>query len=738
MSEQETQNKQLSRRGFMIGAGAAGVGLTIGFATDWGRSGLGPVSDGPPPPEVNAWVHIAHDDTVTVRIARSEMGQGTLTGLAQLVAEELDCDWEKVKTEYPTPGDSLRRDRVWGAFATGGSQGVRGSHDYMRQGGAAARLMLLEAAAKQWGVSADECRVKDGIIVHTPSGKKTSYGRVADMAAQMPVPEKVTLKDPKDWRIAGQAKSRVDTREKLDGSMVFGADIDMPGLVNASVRQCPIRGGKLKSFDASAVDGMKGLLKLQALDERTVVAIADSWWTAEKALSEIDIEWDDAAGNAAFSTASYELEVDEGLTASTPFVMTNSGDFEAQLGKAEKVVEATYRFPWQEQAPMEPMNATVIYTADKCEAWVPTQDGETSLKVVAGTAGLPIEKCEVYKVHLGGGFGRRGGSSQDYTAMAVNIAKLMPGTPVKMMWSREETTANGFYHPFTKARLRGTLDKNGNLTGMHFRISGQSILKTIMPNWLVNGMDLAQFQGIAPKGLDPRLDDQAIDYDIDNLRIDHAMVTPPVRPGFWRGVNINQNTFYMESFMDELAHAAGRDALEFRLSLLPEGSRNAAVLKAVAEKSGWGKKDGRARGLAVNYSFGSYTAACAEVTVNADGELKIHRIVAATDPGHAVNPQQIDAQVAGSFAYGLSAALYSEISFEGGEVQELNFDSYPNIMLSDMPEVETIVMPSGGFWGGVGEPTICVAAPAVINAIHNATGKRIRNLPLKDQPLRDA
>ena len=738
MSEQETQNKQLSRRGFIVGAGAAGVGLTIGFATDWGRNGLGPVPDGSPPPEVNAWVHIAHDDTVTIRIARSEMGQGTLTGLAQLVAEELQCDWSKVITEYPTPGDSLRRDRVWGSFATGGSAGVRRSHDYVRQGGAAAREMLIAAAAQKWNVPANECAAMDSIITHKPSGKKTSYGRIADAAAQLPVPENIPLKDPKQWRIAGQSKNRVDTREKLDGSMIFGADITMPGLLNASVRQCPIRGGTLKSFDAGAVDGMKGLIKIAKLDERTVVAIAESWWTAEKALTEINIEWADTQGHGDFSTEAYEREVDKGLTANTPFAVSNTGDFDAETTKAAQVVEATYRYPWQEQAPMEPLNATVLYTADKCEAWVPTQDGEATLKAVAGASGLPIEQCEVYKVHLGGGFGRRGGSSQDYTAMAVNIAKLMPGTPIKMLWSREETTQNGFYHPFTKARLRGTLDKDGNLTGMHFRISGQSILKTIRPSWLVNGMDLAQFQGVVPKGLDPRLADQEIDYEIDNLRIDHAMVTPPVRPGFWRGVNINQNTFYMESFMDELAHAAGRDALEFRLSLMPENSLNAAVLKAVAEKGDWGKKDGLGRGLAVNYSFGSYTAACAEVSVNEDGELTIHRIVAATDPGHAVNPQQIDAQVAGSFAYGLSAALYSEITFDGGEVQENNFDSYESIKLAAMPKVETIVMPSGGFWGGVGEPTICVAAPAVFNAIHNATGKRIRNLPLKDQSLRDA
>lgn len=738
MSEQEAQKNQLSRRGFIVGAGVAGAGLAIGFSTNWGRNGLGPVPNGPPPPEVNAWVHIAHDDTVTIRIARSEMGQGTLTGLAQLVAEELQCDWNKVVTEYPTPGDSLRRNRVWGSFATGGSAGVRMSHDYVRKGGAAAREMLISAAAQSWNVPASECEAVDSIITHKPSGKKTSYGRVADAAAQLPVPENIKLKDPKDWQIAGKAKMRVDTHEKLNGSLVFGADIQMDGMVNASVRQCPIRGGTLKGFDASSVEGMKGLIKIAQLDDRTVVAIADSWWTAEKALSEIDIEWNDTAGNGNFSTASYESEVDAGLTAKTPFKVSDSGDFDAEVGKAAKVIEASYRYPWQEQAPMEPLNATVLYTAEKCEAWVPTQDGESTLKAVAGASGLPIEQCEVYKVHLGGGFGRRGGSAQDYTAMAVNIAKLMPGTPVKMLWSREETTQNGFYHPFTKARLRGTLDKDGNLTGMHFRISGQSILKTIRPSWLMNGMDLAQFQGIVPKGLDPRLEDQVIDYQIDNLRIDHAMVTPPVRPGFWRGVNINQNTFYMESFMDELAHAAGRDALEFRLSLMEKDSPNAAVLKAVAEQGDWGKKDGRGRGLAVNYSFGSYTAACAEVSVNDDGELTIHRIVAATDPGHAVNPQQIDAQVSGSFAYGLSAALYGEISFENGEVQENNFDTYESITLGAMPKVETIVMPSGGFWGGVGEPTICVAAPAVFNAIHNATGKRIRNLPLKDQLLSDA
>ena len=382
------------------------------------------------------------------------------------------------------------------------------------------------------------------------------------------------------------------------------------------------------------------------------------------------------------------------------------------------------------------MNATALWTPEKCEVWCPTQNGEAALGAIPEAAGLPIEQCEVYKIHLGGGFGRRG--MVDYVVQAVLIAKQMPGTPIKLLWSREEDMMHGFFHPTTKAKVRGALDADGNLTGLHLRISGQSILAALMPQALMEGVDFATFQGLLPDGLDPRVADQTIKYKFDNFLIDHAMRNPPVRPGFWRGVNANQNAIYLDCFLDEAAHAAGKDPLEFRLAHLKDDPLGTAVLNAVAEESGWGSDDGKARGLSFFYSFGSYTAACAEVTVSDDGELKIDRIVAATDPGTVVNPQQVEAQVEGSFVYGLSAMLYGEITYADGEVQERNFDTFNSMRIAEMPEVKTIVMPSGGFWGGVGEPTIAVAAPAVLNAIYAATGKRVRNLPLKDQNLREA
>ncbi|MEL7541683.1 MAG: molybdopterin cofactor-binding domain-containing protein, partial [Pseudomonadota bacterium] len=689
--------------------------------------------------EVNAWVHIDHDDTVTVRIARSEMGQGTLTGLAQLVADELDCDWDKVKTEYPTPGENLARERVWRDYSTGGSQGIRGSQDYVREGAAAAKAMLIEAAANEWGVPASECTSENSVITHGPSGQTTTYGKVAGAASQLAPPIEVSVKDPSDWKIIGEAKQRLDTADKLTGAQVYGADVQLDGLMNAAVKQAPKIGATLKSFDASAVESMPGVAKVVAVKNTfgegdiAVAVIADTWWRANKALEALPVEWE---GGSDFSTAAFEAELDDGLTAEEAFVGNGGGDLEGAFAGADQMVEATYNMPLQNHACMEPMNTTALYTEDRCEIWCPTQNGEAALGAVADASGLPIEQCEVYKLHLGGGFGRR--AMPDYVHQAVLIAKEMPGTPVKMLWSREESMMHGFFHPTTKARVRGSLDAEGNLTGLHLRISGQSILATLIPQALQDGVDYAAFQGLLPAGLNPRLEDQTLKYSFDNFLIDHAMRNPPVRPGFWRGVNLNQNAIYLECFMDELAHAAGRDPLEFRLAHLSDSPKAAAVLQAVADGSGWGSDDGKARGLCVMYGFGSYVAACAEVTVDDDGNLSVDRIVAATDPGHAVNPQQIEAQVEGSFVYGLSAMLYGEITYADGEVQERNFDTYNSLRIADMPEVETIIMPSGGFWGGVGEPTIAVAAPAVLNAIYAATGKRVRQLPIKDQNLRDA
>jgi len=727
-----TELLNLSRRKFIIATGA--TGLTIGvLAACSKKPGEPDYSDLEANPEVNAWVHIDHDDTVTVRIARSEMGQGTLTGLAQLVAEELECDWAKVTTEYPTPGQNLARERVWGDFSTGGSSGIRRSHQYVREGAAAARIMLVEAAAKEWEVAVDECTVSKGVVSLKGSKKTLTYGKLASAAAQLAPPLEVVLKDPKDWTIIGQPKLRLDTADKLTGAQIYGSDVKLDGMLTASIRQSPQIGAKVKSFDAAAVRSMPGVKKVLQVDDDAVVVVADTWWHANKAVLALPVEWE---GGVAFSSAEFEAELDDGLTSDDAFTGNKVGDIAPAFANAAKVVEASYNMPFQNHAPMEPMNATAIWTPEKCEVWCPTQNGEAALAAAASAAELPIEQCDVYKLLLGGGFGRRGMS--DYVTQAVKIAKQMPGTPVKLQWSREEDMMHGFFHPTTKAKARGALDADGNLTGLHIRISGQSILAALMPQALANGMDFATFQGLLPSGVDARVEDQTLKYTFDNLLVDHAMRNPPVRPGFWRGVNANQNAIYLECFMDELAHEAGRDPLEFRLAHLKDSPKSQAVLKAVAETSGWGADDGKSRGLCNFYSFGSYTAACAEVTVDDDGNLKIDRIVAATDPGYAVNPQQVEAQVQGSFVYGLSALLYGEITFENGMAQQKNFDSFNSMRISEMPKVETLVMPSGGFWGGVGEPTIAVAAPAVLNAIYAATGKRIRQLPIKDQNLRDA
>jgi len=721
----------LSRRGFIIATGA--TGLTLGILAACAPAVKEDGAPDGPPPEVNAWVHIGTDDVVTIRIARSEMGQGTLTGLAQLVAEELECDWTKVRTEYPTPGQNLARDRVWGDFLTGGSRGIRASHDYVREGGAAARIMLVQAAANRWGVRAEECTVANSVITHTASGKTLRFGEVVVDAAALTPPESVTLKDPSEWKIIGKSVQRLDTIGKVTGEQLYATDLKFDGMLNAAVKAAPKRGGTVASFDASAVSGMPGVKKVVQVDETAVAVVADSWWQAKTALDALPIEWAPGEGSD-YSSAAFEAELDAGLTASDGFVGNQTGDVDAAFRQAAKVVEASYNAPHQNHACMEPMNATAVWTPEKCEVWCPTQNGEAALAAASEAAELPIEQCEVYKQLLGGGFGRKGAT--DYVSQAVKIAKQMPGVHIKLLWSREEDMEQGFYHPISKGRCQGALDADGNLIGLKIRISGQSILAGIMPQALVNGMDFATFQGLLPAGADPRFEDQSLKYTFPALRVDHAMRNPPVRPGFWRGVNANQNAIYLECFMDELAYAAGRDPLEFRLAHLQNSPQLAAVLQAVADKSGWGSDDGKSRGLCCYYSFGSYTAACAEVTVSEAGELKVHRIVAATDPGYGVNPQQIDAQVAGSFVYGLSAIMHQEVTFLDGEAQQKNFDTYDSMRIAEMPEVETLVMPSGGFWGGVGEPTIAVAPPAVLNAIFAATGKRIRKLPIKDQALR--
>jgi isoquinoline 1-oxidoreductase beta subunit len=689
----------MNRRSFVVGAAALGGGLSLGFEVPFGPNVVR-AADGSP--EINAWVVIRPDDTVVIRIARSEMGQGTLTGLAQLVAEELECDWSKVTTEFPTPGENLKRSRVWKNFSTGGSRGVRESHEYVRQGGAAAREMLVQAAANEWKVPASECSASNSVITHKASNRTVTFGKVAEAAAKIEPPKEVKLKDVKEWKIAGKGVKRLDTLDKLTGKMTYGMDIKLPGMLIATIKDSPVKGGKVKSFDAAKVAGMAGVKKVVKVGETGVAVVADTYWHAKTALAALPVEWDLGEGAKASSATIAEF-LKEGLTAEQAFVGNKTGDAKAAIAGAPRKFEQVYSYPNLNHATMEPMNATALYTADKCELWGPTQNGEAALAALAEESGLPVAKCDVHKTFLGGGFGRRG--RVDYVRQAAAIAKQMPGVPVKLIWSREED----------------------------MRISGQSIRASLAPDTLENGMDPGVFQGLTPNSPEGNFG-----YNIPNVLIDHAMRNTHMLAGFWRGVNVNHNAVYVESFIDELAHELKQDPLAFRLKLLKP--KHAAVLKAVAEKVGWGTPApaGVHRGLAQFMGYGSYVAACAEVSVSDQGVLKIHRIVASTDPGTAVNPAQIERQVSGSFVYGLSALLYGECTVKDGAVQQTNFDTYNVMRIHEVPKVETIVMPSGGWFGGVGEPTIAVAAPAVLNAIFAATGKRLRSVPLKHHGIRTA
>ena len=721
---------RLNRRSFIVGSAAVTGGLALGLRLPFGPT-IARAQDGSP--EIGVWVAIGPDDTVNIRVVRSEMGQGTITGLAQLVADELECKWSKVKIEYPTPGESVKRKRAWGDFSTGGSRGIRESHEYVRKGGAAARMMLVQAAANQWKVPVAECSAANSVVTHGPTKRRVRYGQVAEAAAKLPVPQDVKLKDPKEWKLIGKPLKRLDTADKVVGKTVYGIDVKLPGLLNAAIKDCPVFGGKVKSFDAAKVEGMKGVKKVVQVGDSAVAVVADTWWRAKTALDALPIVWDEGE-NAKVSSATIAEVLKAGLDAEQAFVGNQSGNAKEALAGAAKKIEAVYAYPFQNHACMEPMNITVRYTPEKCEAWGPTQNGEGAFAAMLAASGLPADKVDVYKTMLGGGFGRRGAYPDDYVTQAVLIAKQMPGTPIKLLWSREEDMAHGRYHPVMQCKLVGGLDASGNLTGLHMRISGQSILAAVRPEVVQaqKGRDPLSFQGVFESG------EHQFSYTVPNLLIDHAMRNTHVPPGFWRGVNINQNAIFIECFMDELADAAGQDALEFRRKLLGGNPRGLAVLNAAAEKIGWGKPlpNGRHRGLAVLKAFNSYVAGAAEISVTDGNKVKVHRLVGASDPGYAVNPAQIERQVAGSFVYGLSAAFMQECTVKDGRIEQTNFHEYNSMRIAQMPKVETVLLQGGGpVWGGIGEPTICVAAPAVMNAFYRATGKRLRSVPLKNHGL---
>ncbi|MBU3557091.1 xanthine dehydrogenase family protein molybdopterin-binding subunit [Polynucleobacter sp. Ross1-W9] len=729
-----------SRRHFVIGSSAIATGLAIGFdlsfmssanaAMGTGTTAMTPLAA----PEIGVWVVVKPNDDVVVRIVRSEMGQGTITGLAQMVAEELQCDWKKVSYDYPSPGENLKRNKVWGSYSTGGSRGIRTSEQYVRKGGAAARMMLVQAAANQWNVPASECVAKDSIITHTPSGKKTTFGKVSVAASQLEVPKEVPLKDPKEWTLIGKPVNRIDgVADKVTGKQVYAIDLKMPGMLVANIKESPVFGGKVKGYDATKAQSMKGVKKVVQVGDSAVAVVADTFWQAKTALDQVNIVWDNGT-NGNVSSASIKKMLEEGLNADDAFAHNSNGDVKAAMSSASKKLEATYFYPFLNHATLEPQTATAKWTAESCEAWVPTQDGEASLAAVIAASGLPADKCNVYKVNLGGGFGRRG-AFQDYTTQAVNIAKQMPGTPIKLIWTREEDMTQGRYHPVMMCKMSAAIDDKKNVTAVNMRLSGQSILASVRPAVVEanKGKDPLAFQGVDPTG------EHGITYSFPNLNIDYAMRNTHVPPGFWRGVNVNQNAIFIETFMDEMAEATGMDAVEFRRKHMEQYPRAVAVLNAVADGIGWTKpaKPGVYRGVAQMRSFGSYVAAACELSVTNGNEVKIHRIVAATDPGYAVNPAQIARQVSGSFVYGLSALFEEEITIEQGAVVQKNFDTFNSIRLYQMPKVETIIIQGGGKdWGGVGEPTIAVAAPAVLNAIYRATGKRLRTVPLKNSGIK--
>jgi isoquinoline 1-oxidoreductase beta subunit len=728
MDKAKLSETDTSRRRFLIRSAAASGGLALGFniplpAPSAHAQDL--------PPEVNAWVVIKPDDTVVIRIARSEMGQGTLTGLAQLVAEELECDWAKVTTEQPTPGQNLARKRIWGAMATGGSRGIRGSHDYVRRGGAAARMMLLQAAANEWGVAASELTVANSIIRHAASGRTTSYGKVAQAAAKLTAPDEksIKLKRPQEWKIAGKPVKRLDTAAKLNGSKIYAIDLKLPDMLHAAVMACPVFGGKLVSFDEAKIASRRGYRGVVRVNDHTLAVVADTWWRAKSMLDQLPIVWDEGE-NARVTSASIAAHLKEGLSAGDAYADIDVGDVGAAIAAAPRKIEAVYSTPFLSHTTMESMNCTVKLTADRAEAWVPTQNAEASLAALSTASGLPLTQCDVHKHDLGGGFGRRGGT-QDYVRQAVAVAKQFPGIPVKMIWSREEDQGHDFYRPISQCKLAAGLDTNGNLQALHLRVSGQSINAYLAPHNIKDGKDRRQLQGYwAQPG------DAQIGYTVPNLRTEYAMRNTHVPVGPWRGVNTNQNALYLECFVEECARAAGRDSLEFRRALMQNHPKHLAVLEAAAAKGDWGKPApaGVHRGIAQFMGYGSYSAALAEVSVSGKGEVRVHRMVLALNCGHAVNPDQIAAQVEGSVAYGFDH-LQCQCSVDKGRIQELNFTTYPVARIWQMPRVETVIVPTFDFWGGVGEPTICVVAPAILNAIFAATGKPVRSLPLKNHGL---
>ena len=702
-----------SRRQFIVSSAALGGGMMIGVNFPFlAQAAEGAVA------EVTHWIVIQPDETVVIRIARSELGQGSFTGLAMLVAEELECDWGKVRSEYADVNEHVRRNRIFGPMTTGGSRSIRDSNKYLREAGAAAREMLMTAAAKEWGVPASELTVSKGVITHAASGKSVTYGKIAPQAAQLEAPKEPKLKDPKDWKLIGTSPARFDIPDKTTGKQIYAADVRLPGLVHASIRQCPVFGGKLKSVDKSKVEGMRGV-KGVVTAEDWVAVVADNWWRANQALNALPIEWD-AGANGEVSSESIRTFLRTGIDATDIPVARKDGDAAAAFAGAAKVLEAEYSAPFLNHATMEPQTATALIKPDGIEVWVGTQNGEASIAAASEAAGVPLEKVILHKMHAGGAFGRRT-AFNEFTKQAIKIAQTMPGTPVRLQWSREEDMVQGRYRPVSLTKLRGALDKDGNWIGWHVRQSEPSIAAAVLTQFLKDGIDQV--------GTRVFIDSP---YGVPNYTLEYAMRNTHVLLGPWRAVAYTHNPFFRECFIDELAQAAGKDPYQFRRAVLEKKPKDLAVLDAVAKAVGWGTTPpkGVFRGLAVSDSYGSYSAAAVEISVKGK-EIDVKRVIVALDPGYVVHPDAVKAQIESGVVWALSAAMLEEITIDKGRVVQTNFADYPVLTLRHTPKTESILVPSGGFWGGVGEPPMAAVGPALGNAIFAATGQRVRQLPLK-------
>lgn len=713
---------QLSRRGLLRVGAAVGGGLLLEVMLPLPpRPAVAAEVEGFAP---NAFVRIGRDGAVTLTMPQVEMGQGIYTAQAMLLAEELEVELAQVTIAHAPADDSLYANPLLGFQATGGSTSVRAFFTPLREAGATARAMLIAAAAGQWQVDPGSCVAESGAVLHGPSGRRLGYGEIADRAATLPVPQQVPLKAPDQRKLVGTPAKRVDSADKVNGRAVFGIDVKVPGMKIATVAACPVFGGKLRSVDDGKALAVRGVRQVVRLDD-AVAVVADHMGAARKGLEALQIEWDEGP-NARLSTADLVRQLEQGAER-TGVVAKQAGDIDAALQGATKRVDAVYQMPLLAHATMEPMNCTVHVRADGCEVWCGSQVLSRARATAAKVTGLPLDKVVVHNQFLGGGFGRR--LEVDYVTQAVRIARQVAG-PVKVIWTREEDIQHDIYRPIYLDRLSAGLDAAGHPVGFQHRVVGSSIVARWVPEYFKNDLDFDAVDGSAGP------------YDFANLHVDWVRVEPPagLTTGWWRGVGVTHNAFVVEGFVDELAAAAGKDPVDYRRALLGQAPRARAVLDLVAEKAGWGQPlpAGKGRGVAVIFGFDTYVAQVAEVAVASDGSVQVERVVCAVDCGTVVNPDTVAAQMQGGIMYGLTAALHGEITLKDGRVEQGNFDTYPIVRIDEAPEIEVHIVPSQEAPGGIGEPGTATIAPAVVNAVFAATGKRLRKVPIDAAELRTA